>query len=94
MSVCLSTPASSGGQGEGALGEGEEPAEGQHGGEQGEDAEAGELLDRGSDPVPHGQRAPEGGPVPVHHPREEVQQGQETHQRFPAEVSQSVAKLV
>lgn len=33
------------GEGEAALGEGEEPAQGQHRGEQGEDAEAGELLD-------------------------------------------------
>lgn len=43
------------GEGEAALGEGEEPAEGQHRGEQGEDAEAGELLDRSADPVPHRQ---------------------------------------
>lgn len=74
-------------EGEAALGEGEEPVEGQHRGEQGEDAEARELLDRSADPLPHRQRTPEGGPGPVPDSGEEVQQGQETHQRLSAEVS-------
>ena len=69
------------------MGDGEEAAEGQHRGEQGEDDEAGGLLDRGADPLPHGQRAPEGGPGPVPDPGEEVQQGQEAHQGTTAEVS-------
>lgn len=43
------------GAGKAALGEGEEPAEGQHRGEQGKDVEAGELLDRGADALPHCQ---------------------------------------
>ena len=81
------TQAGVGGAGEAALGEGEEPAEGQHRGEQGEDDEAGGLLDRGADPLPHGQRAPEGGPGAVPDPGEEVQQGQEAHQGLPAKVS-------
>lgn len=76
------------GEGEAALGEGEEPAEGQHRGEQGEDVEAGELLDRSTDTLPHGQRTPEGGAGTVPSSRKEVQQSQETHQRLPAEVSE------
>lgn len=74
------------GEGEAALGEGEESAEGEHRGEQGKDVEAGELLDRGADPLPHGQRTSEGGAGAVPGSGEEVQQGQETHQRLPAEV--------
>lgn len=77
-----------GGEGEAALGEGEEPAQGQHRGEQGEDVEAGELLDRSADPLSHSQRTPEGGPGAVPGSGEEVQQSQETHQRLPAEVSE------
>lgn len=87
-------PVGVGGEGEAAVGEGEEPAEGQHRGEQGEDAEAGELLDRGADPLPHGQRTPEGGPGAVPSSGEEVQQSQETHQRLPAEVSEPGFSLI
>lgn len=87
-------PANVSGEGEAALGEGEEPAEGQHRGEQGEDAEAGELLDRSADPLPHGQRTPEGGAGTVPNSGEEVQQGQETHQRLPAEVSLMVMLIL
>lgn len=85
----LPWPVGVSGAGEAALGEGEEPAEGQHRGEQGEDAQAGELLDRGADAVPHRQRAPEGGAGAVPDAGEEVQQGQEAHQGLPAEVSPS-----
>ena len=81
------------GKGKAALGEGEESAEGQHRREQGEDAQTGELLDRGADPLPHRQRAPEGGAGPVPDSGEEVQQSQETHQRLPAEVSEPVLEL-
>lgn len=43
-------------------------------------------MDRGSDAVPYGERASEGGPESVSDPGEEVQQGQEAHQGLPAEV--------
>lgn len=82
------------GEREAALGEGKEPAEGQHRGEQGEDVEAGELLDWGADPVPHRQRTPKGGSGPVPGSGEEIQQSQETHQRLPAKVSEAEVKLI
>lgn len=85
--IVFSSSAGISGEGKAALGEGEEPAEGQHRREQGENVKTGELLDRGPDPLPHRQRTPEGGPGPVPDSGEEVQQSQEAHQGLPAEVS-------